>query len=149
MKIDSNTRISIFNKRTNECGLYFMDYLVTPVGLERIIESVITDPVETGSIIKDTLIRMSTGYPLTPRVVISRACLYLAVCCYIDETKSCKSIINTIVDRYDISINESANPADANADIKDILKEIVKEMLNRHSDTFEAMANKHIDGVGV
>ena len=142
MKIDSNTRIRIFNKRTNECGLYFMDYLVIPVGLERIIESVITDPVETGSIIKDTLIRMNTGYPLTPRVVISRACLYLAVCCYIDETKSCKSIINTIVDRYDISINESDNPADANADIKDILKEIVNLIIEKHECLFEKVAKK-------
>ena len=50
------------------------------------------------------------------------------------------------MDIHDISINKSDNPADANADIKDILKEIVKEMLNRHSDTFEAIANKHIDG---
>lgn len=138
MTIDSKTRIKISNKRTHEFGLYFMDYLVIPVGLEKIMELVMTDPVETGNIIKDILSSARTRLHLNPGVIISRACLYLAVCCYIDETKLCKSIINTIVDSYDISIERSKDPAD----IKDILKEIIRIMIDKHSDTFEAMARK-------
>lgn len=102
------------------------------------MEAVMTDPVETGNIIKDILSSARTSIHFNLGVIISKTCLYLAVCCYIDKTKLCKSIINTIVDTYDISIDNPKDPAD----IKDILKEIVKTIIDQHSDTFEAMARK-------
>lgn len=138
MKIDSNTKFKISNKSTGEFGLYSLSYLVIPVGLKKIMEAVMTDPIEAGNIIKDILSSARTSIHFNLGVIISKACLYLAVCCYLGETNLCKSIINTIVDTYDISIDY---PKDS-TDIKDILKEIVKTIIDKHSDTFEAMARK-------
>lgn len=140
MAIDNKTRFKISNKHTNEFGVYSMDYLVTPARLERIVETVMMDTVETGNIIRESLVypKLHTSVPLPPGATVSRACLYLATCCYIDEIESCKSIINAIVDIYDISIENSKDPGD----IKDMLKEIVKEIIDKHSYTFEAIALK-------
>lgn len=73
---------------------------------------------------------------------IGRACLYIATCCFIGQTTSCKPLITEMANTYQIKIDGDDTPADA----KEVLRALVEIILDKYNDSFNKTAEElHLD----
>ena len=135
MKIDNTTNFKIINRYKQTLRSYSLDQLTTYLterdNLKRTVETIMLDPIKVGSFLKSAQAKETKELNYIFKFsanTISRTCLYLAVCCFINKTSDvCKLLIEELIDTYDISIENSTTHESA----KDILKEIVKTTINK------------------
>ena len=73
---------------------------------------------------------------------VCKACLYIATCCFIGQTASCKPLITEMTNTYQITIDEDDTPADA----KEVLRALVEIILDKYNDSFNKTAEElHLD----
>lgn len=143
MKIDNSTEIKVTNKYNLAAGIYSLDeltsYIEDPIELEVLVKSIMTDPIQVGNVIRDLLVKDRIYYsPVLIDNDVARTCLYLAVCCFINKTDMCKSVIKELVTAYEVSIYNS----DAQENIRELLKEIVKTTINKYTGLFSNIAEE-------
>lgn len=144
MTLDRKTAILFYNDHTGEIlQAGTLDQYIAPDAIilrnpwRSTIKSIMLDPDKFG---KSLMYDIASDYKEHSYAVkISYICLYIAVCCFMNKTEICKSLIDNLVNAYWVAIDGKWYFAN---DVKYILKEIVTGMLDKHSDTFEAMARK-------
>lgn len=136
MVIDNSTKFKVGSRIKTD--VYSLDRLTTFVKdrakVKRIVELIMADPIEVGRLLRFNIQQKVDAY--IPCDAISRSCLYLAVCCYINKTSACKPLIDDLLDNYELSIEGSSIPA------KDILKEIVNISIDKYEYVFNEVAKE-------
>lgn len=138
MKIDNKTNFRIEHKYMHVAGTYTITYLTECADLEDMTKAIMLDPAVTGQAIKSMLNQERNHMLMQPGDVIGQACLYLAVCCFVEETTYCRQIISDLVDMYNISI-----PAyNGHEGTRDILKEIAGIVADKYDNLFNDIAKE-------
>lgn len=138
MTIDRSTQIKLHNKYTNYVETCYLSELVESNILNSVIKQIMTVPTQVGNLLSITLTGEHAYSFISPGRAIKNLCLYIAVCCFVGKTDFCKSLIDDLVDTYDISIKYSK----AKCDAKDIVKEIVTLTVDENEILFEQAAKK-------
>lgn len=142
MTIDNSTKFKITNKFLYDSDVYTLKDLVEDHWTEMTIESIMVDPAKECKLIAIDISHASDPvYTLSSSILISDACLCLAICCYIGQTDACRSLVAAILKSYIISIVGSGTHA-RNKNTKDILRELVSLTIEKHEALFEKVAKK-------
>lgn len=146
MIIDKDTNFKIINRYKNTLRSHSLGQLTTYLterdNLKRTVETIMLNPIKVGNFLKSAQTKEAKDLNYTfdfPANTISRTCLYLAACCFINKTSEvCKLLVEELIDTYDISIENSTT----HESTKDILKEIVNITVNKYEDLFSNIAEE-------
>lgn len=142
MTIDSSTEIKVTNKFLYDSSICSLDNLVEDHWTEMTIEAIMIDPAKECKLIAIDLSHVNDPvYTLNDSILISDACLCLAICCYIGQTDACRLLIAAILKVYSITIVGAGMQA-RNKNTKDILKELVNLIIEKHEGLFEKVTKK-------
>lgn len=149
MTLDKDTKFKIINRYKQTLRSYSLGQLTTYLterdNLKRTVETIMLNPIKLGNFLKSAQTKDCKDLNYTfdfPANTISRTCLYLAACCFINKTSEvCKLLVEELIDTYDISIENST----AKESTKDILKEIVNITVNK----YEALFNEVVEEQGI
>lgn len=149
MTIDNKTSIKIVNRYANVTGIYTLYYFTENIGsdqtasLNALIRTGVTanTTIDTvlkriGGVFKNILTGKYTYSFVSPGDAIGTICTYLAACCFMRKTDTCKHLISAAIDTYIISIENSGTQETT----KDILKELTGIMLDRYEAEFAQIA---------
>lgn len=97
------------------------------------IEAIMKDPTGVGKTLLSDLDKHRMGYSYGPG--ISHICFYMALCCVINKTETCKPLLDSLAKACYISVDNYASlevKYEKPKEIKYILKEIVKRMIDEY-----------------
>lgn len=145
MKINNDTYIDVISNDTGEIlQSGDLDQFINPtdIVIDNEIEAIMEDPVNIGKSLLSDLDKHYIGYSYGPKISI--ICLYLAVCCCIDKTDICKSLISSLANVCYITLDYPHNDIkyEQPEEVRYLLKEIVKRMIDEHRDLFEYIARR-------
>lgn len=143
MILDNNTTLTIVNKYTQEERVFPVRRLTDiDLATDGLIKLIMTHSIELGDIFTNWILneKKSTYKPSVDAT--GKACLYIATCCFIGQTASCKPLITEMANTYQITIDGDDTPADA----KEVLRALVKIILDKYDDSFSKIAEEvHLD----
>lgn len=142
MILNDSTRLIIINNYTRLVGPYTVRYITDIADVYGLIKLAMADPIKLGNVFTTFILREKTSKFKPLGDTLGQICLYIATCCFIGQTASCKSLITNIADTYQISVDTYTNQVNT----KEVLKELVKIILDKYNDLFiKAAEEVHLD----
>lgn len=140
--IDNNV-LTIVNKYTQEVNVFSVKRLTdTDIVTDSMIRLIMTHSIELGDTFTTWILNEKNSTYKPSKDAIGQACLYIATCCFIGQTASCKTLIAEMANTYQITIDRNDTPEDT----KEVLRALVKMILDKYDDSLSKFAEEvHLD----
>ena len=143
MIIDDNATLTVVNKYTQKERVCPVKHLTdTDIVTNGLIKLIMTHSIELGDIFTNWILNEKNSTYKPSIDATGKACLYIATCCFIGQTASCKPLITEMANTYQITIDGDDTPADA----KEVLRALVEIILDKYNDSFNKTTEElHLD----
>lgn len=143
MILNDNNTLTVVNKYTKEERVLPVKHLTnTDIVTDGTIRLIMTHSIELGDNFTTWILNEKNSTYEPSKYAIGQACLYIATCCFIGQTASCKTLIAEMANTYQITIDRDDTPEDT----KEVLRALVKMILDKYDDSLSKIAEEvHLD----